>query len=79
MNKNIYPFNRSILIPLPLILRDKIMPSIKNINIKKLVSKIMRRLKRQGFLKHLGILQQETFEEDIFELLEEWSLVTEDD
>ncbi len=46
------------------------------LNIKKIVSKIMRRLKRQKFLKHLSPLQIETLEEDIYELIEQWSKVT---
>ena len=37
----------------------------------------MRRLKRKGFSAHLDILQLETFEENILEVLEEWRHVTE--
>lgn len=48
-------------------------------NIKKITNKIMEVLKKQKFISHLGPLQQETLEEDVFELLEEWEKVTESD
>ena len=48
-------------------------------NIKKITTKVMKILNKQNFLKYLGPLQQETFEEDIFELLEEWEKVTKED
>jgi len=48
-------------------------------NIKKITTKVMKILNKQGFLKHLDPLQQETLEEDIFELLGEWEKVTKED
>ncbi len=48
-------------------------------NIKKIVAKIMRRLKRQKFLKRLSPIQQNTLEEDLYELLEEWNKVTKEE
>ncbi len=45
------------------------------LNIKEITNKVMEVLKKENFLEHLGPLQQETFEEDIYELLEEWKIV----
>ncbi len=45
-------------------------------DIKKITDKVMEVLKKEGFLEHLDLLQQDTLEEDVYELLEEWKKVT---